>query len=147
MYGVAENILKKNADRMLDRLGLMPHADKAVKKYSGGMRRRTNIIAAMLHEPKLLILDEPTAGVDVQSRALILKFLKEYNAAGNTILYTSHLMEEAEILCDEVVIIDEGKKVISGAPQTLIEQTESCHRLEDVFLHHTGHSLRDEAEE
>jgi ABC-2 type transport system ATP-binding protein len=146
MYGLGGAQVERIAKDMLERLGLAKHADKAIKKYSGGMRRRANIIASLLHQPKLLILDEPTAGVDVQSRALIIDFLKEYNKAGNTILYTSHLMEEAEQLCDEVVIIDEGKKIIEGAPKTLIKETEGCRRLEDVFLHHTGHALRDEAE-
>jgi ABC-2 type transport system ATP-binding protein len=91
----------------------------------------------------MIILDEPTAGVDVQSRAMILDFLKEYNRQGKTIVYTSHLMEEAELICDEVVIIDEGKFVITGSPKELIASTQDCKRLEDVFLHYTGHSVRD----
>jgi ABC-2 type transport system ATP-binding protein len=81
--------------------------------------------------------------VDVQSRAMILSFLKDYREQGKTILYTSHLLEEAEQLCDEVVIVDEGKFVVSGAPDELVNNTKDCRRLEDVFLHYTGHSVRD----
>jgi len=143
LYGLNDSTIKERGQNLLERLGLDKHADKRVGRYSGGMKRRANIIASLLHEPQLLILDEPTAGVDVQSRAMILQFLKEYHSKGNTILYTSHLMEEAEQICDEVVIIDEGKFVISGSPKELVEQTADCKRLEDVFLHYTGHSVRD----
>lgn len=143
LYGLDEATISQRAGHLLERLGLEKHADKRIGRYSGGMKRRANIIASLLHQPEMLILDEPTAGVDVQSRAMILNFLKQYHSEGKTILYTSHLMEEAEQICDNVIIIDEGKFVISGAPKTLIQQTEGCKRLEDVFLHYTGHSLRD----
>lgn len=143
LYGIDDRKIKERSDMLLERLGLDKHADKRIGRYSGGMKRRANIIASLLHEPQLLILDEPTAGVDVQSRAMILDFLKEYHSKGNTILYTSHLMEEAEQICDEVVIIDEGKFVVGGSPKELVDSTENCRRLEDVFLHYTGHSVRD----
>lgn len=143
LYGLPEATITAKAANLLQRLGLDSHANKRIARYSGGMKRRANIIASLLHEPQLLVLDEPTAGVDVQSRALILDFLQEYNRQGHTILYTSHLMEEAERICDEVFIIDEGKNIISGTPQQLIDDTQDCRRLEDVFLHYTGHSVRD----
>lgn len=143
LYGLSGAQIKDRAGSLLQRLGLEKHATKRVVRYSGGMKRRANIIASLLHEPKLVILDEPTAGVDVQSRAMILDFLKEYHQQGNTILYTSHLMEEAEKVCEEVVIIDEGKFIVSGTPADLIKDTPDCKRLEDVFLHYTGHSVRD----
>lgn len=143
LYGLPEKVITERAGQLLNRLGLNKHANKRINRYSGGMKRRANIIASLLHQPELLILDEPTAGVDVQSRALILEFLEEYNKQGNTILYTSHLMEEAEKICDEVMIIDEGKYVVSGSPKELVKQTADCKRLEDVFLHYTGHSVRD----
>ncbi|OJW85283.1 MAG: ABC transporter ATP-binding protein [Bacteroidetes bacterium 46-16] len=143
LYGLQDNIVKERAQNLLERLGLEKHADKRVGRYSGGMKRRANIIASLLHEPQLLVLDEPTAGVDVQSRAMIMSFLDEYHKRGNTILYTSHLLEEAEQLCDEVVIIDEGKFIVNGSPKELVAQTAGCSRLEDVFLHYTGHSVRD----
>jgi ABC-2 type transport system ATP-binding protein len=146
LYNLTEPQIKERATHLLERLGLMPHADKRVVRYSGGMKRRANIIASLLHEPELIILDEPTAGVDVQSRALIHEFLVEYHQKGKTILYTSHHLDEAEQLCDEVVIVDEGKFIISGAPKQLIKQTAThtnCTKLEDVFLHYTGHTVRD----
>lgn len=146
LYGLSDRTIKERSMYLLERLGLAAHADKRVARYSGGMKRRANIIASLLHEPELIILDEPTAGVDVQSRALIHEFLTEYHARGKTILYTSHHLDEAEELCDEVVIVDEGKWVIGGSPKQLIAQTAkktSCKKLEDVFLYYTGHSVRD----
>jgi ABC-2 type transport system ATP-binding protein len=143
LYGLSGNQIKTRGEQLLERLGLSAHADKRVGRYSGGMKRRINIIASLLHEPELLILDEPTAGVDVQSRALILDFLKDYRAAGHTVVYTSHLLEEAEQLCDTVAIIDEGRNIIEGEPKRLVAETPDCRRLEDVFLHYTGHSVRD----
>ena len=143
LYGLTDNTINSRAAALLERLDLTPHTHKRINQYSGGMKCRANIIASLLHEPQLLILDEPTAGVDVQSRALILGFLKEYRNQGKTILYTSHLMDEAEQLCDEVIIIDEGKQVITGTPADLIFNTPDCKKLEEVFLHYTGHAVRD----
>ena len=143
LYGLSEGVINKRTTDLLERLGLSAHAHKRINAYSGGMKRRANIIASLLHEPQLLVLDEPTAGVDVQSRALILSFLEEYRQLGKTILYTSHLMEEAQQICDEVTIIDEGKFVINGSPTDLIRNTADCKKLEDVFLYYTGHLVRD----
>ena len=143
LYGLEQKIIDKRVKGLLEILGLDKHADKRIKAYSGGMKRRANIIASLLHEPELLILDEPTAGVDVQSRAMILEFMKAYRQQGKTILYTSHLMDEAEQVCDEVVIIDEGKFITSGTPESLIKNTAGSKRLEDVFLHYTGRTVRD----
>ena len=143
LYGLSDSVISKRATNLLDLLGLSTHADKRINAYSGGMKRRANIIASLLHEPELLILDEPTAGVDVQSRALILSFLQQYRQQGKTILYTSHLMDEAQQICDEVTIIDEGKFIINGTPDSLIRETADCKKLEDVFLHYTGHTVRD----
>jgi ABC-2 type transport system ATP-binding protein len=143
LYGLDDKVINKRSKYLLARLGLDSHADKRINAYSGGMKRRANIIASLLHKPELLILDEPTAGVDVQSRALILEFLKEYREQGKTILYTSHLLDEAEQICDVVVIIDEGKYITGGTPKDLINNTVGCERLEDVFLHYTGRLVRD----
>lgn len=143
LYHIPKKELKSRIARLTERLGLTAHLHKRTQHYSGGMKRRTNIIAGLLHQPEILILDEPTAGVDVQSRALILDFLKEYNKAGKTILYTSHLLEEAQRICDDVAIIDEGKLIIQGSPDELIRQTPDCKNLEDVFLHFTGRLLRE----
>ncbi|HTN46883.1 MAG TPA: ABC transporter ATP-binding protein [Flavipsychrobacter sp.] len=143
LYNLSKKTITERATYLLERLGLIKHADKRVIRYSGGMRRRANIIASLLHDPELLVLDEPTAGVDVQSRALIHEFLIEYHSRGKTILYTSHHLDEAEELCEEVVIMDEGKFILSGSPNELITRTADARKLEDVFLHYTGHSVRD----
>lgn len=143
LYGLPDKTITERAGNLLKRLDLDKHAHKRVHRYSGGMKRRANMIASLLHQPEIIILDEPTAGVDVQSRAMILNFLTEYHSQGHTILYTSHMLEEAEKICEQVIIIDEGKNIISGAPKELIAQTPDSKRLEDVFLHYTGHSVRD----
>lgn len=143
LYNIDKKYVDERSEDLLKRLGLTKHADKRVARYSGGMKRRANIIASLLHYPEILILDEPTAGVDVQSRAMILDFIKEYQKLGKTILYTSHLLDEAEKVCDEVVIIDEGKYITGGTPGSLIATTDACNHLEEVFLHYTGHSVRD----
>jgi len=143
LYGYSKEAIHEKAHQLMTRLGLIQHAKKRVGKYSGGMKRRANLIAALLHDPELLILDEPTAGVDVQSRALILEFIQEYNALGKTVMYTSHHLEEAEKLCHHIAIIDEGKFIVQGSPETLVDQTANCQNLEDVFLAFTGRRLRD----
>ncbi len=143
LYGLKNPYLSKRIDELLDVFGLAQHAKKEVGNYSGGMKRRINIIAALLHSPSVLVLDEPTAGVDVQSRGMILGFLKNYCQQGNSIVYTSHLLEEAQQLCEEVVIMDNGSLIVQGSPQTLIAAHEGCDTLEDVFLFLTGHKVRD----
>ncbi|RPD42717.1 ABC transporter ATP-binding protein [Chitinophaga barathri] len=143
LYGFKGKALKDKVMGHLEAFGLEKAANKEVGRFSGGMKRRTNIIAAILHEPELLVLDEPTAGVDVQSRSMILQFLREYNAKGNSVLYTSHLLEEAQQICEDVAIMDEGKLVVQGSPADLINGLDDCRNLEDVFLHYTGHAVRD----
>ncbi|MCW3463394.1 ABC transporter ATP-binding protein [Chitinophaga nivalis] len=143
LYGFKGKPLLQKIMHYLELFGLEKSAHKEIHKYSGGMKRRANIIAAILHDPRLLILDEPTAGVDVQSRSMILQFLREYNRQGASILYTSHLLEEAQSLCEEVVIMDEGKMIVQGNPLRLIAEHPHCRNLEDVFLHFTGQALRD----
>ncbi|WP_343701341.1 ABC transporter ATP-binding protein [Chitinophaga sp.] len=143
LYGFKGKPLLQKIHHYLELFGLEKAANKEVGRFSGGMKRRANIIAAILHEPQLLVLDEPTAGVDVQSRSMILQFLRDYNRQGNSVLYTSHLLEEAQQLCEDVVIIDEGKMVVQGSPAALIQQNPDSRNLEDVFLHYTGHAVRD----
>lgn len=143
LYGFKGKALQQKIMHYLELFGLEASAHKEIHKYSGGMKRRANIIAAILHDPQLLVLDEPTAGVDVQSRSMILQFLRDYNRQGASILYTSHLLEEAQSLCEEVVIMDAGKMIVHGHPLTLIREHAACNNLEDVFLHFTGHAVRD----
>lgn len=143
LYRIPEKALKKKIAFLLERFGLSTNSHKRLHQYSGGMKRRANIIAGLLHEPEILILDEPTAGVDVQSRTMILDFLKHYNEEGKTIIYTSHLLEEAERICHDVAIIDEGRLIAQNTPEELIKQSVGCKNLEEVFLYYTGRTVRE----
>jgi len=135
-------VLKPRIESLLAYFGLEHSKNRQIKTYSGGMKRRINLIAGLLHQPKVLFLDEPTVSVDVQSKTLILENLKEINAQGTTIIYTSHFMEEAEMLCSRVAFIDEGKLICMGAPNDLI-QNSGCDNLESLYLKLTGKTLRD----
>lgn len=143
MYGLKGKDLKDKIESWLQKLGLTDAANRQVSTYSGGMKRRVNLIAGVLHNPKILFLDEPTVGVDVQSRNVIIDHLKEINQLGTTIIYTSHHMEEAENFCTRVSIIDQGKILTEGTPAELIANTESADNLEKVFLNLTKRKLRD----
>ena len=114
-YGLQGKVLKERIDEALDIIGLKEKRKEKASKYSGGMLRRLNLGIAIMHHPKLLILDEPTVGVDAQSRNYIFDYLKKINRELNTtIIYTSHYMEEVEALCDRIFILDEGKEVAFG---------------------------------
>lgn len=143
MYGLSGKLLSDKIAFWLDNFGLTASANNRLSTYSGGMKRRVNLIAGILHSPKILFLDEPTVGVDVQSRNVIIEHLKEINKAGTTIVYTSHHMEEAEHFCSRVAIIDYGKIIVEGSPKELINANIVCKNLEDVFLHLTNRKLRD----
>jgi ABC-2 type transport system ATP-binding protein len=144
MYGLKGADLKDKVIETLDLLGLLKFADKQVQTFSGGMKRRVNLIAGILHNPKVLFLDEPTVGVDVQSRNAIIDYLKALNQNGTTIIYTSHHLAEAEDFCDTIAILDQGRIYAKGTPKTLINSTENARNLEDVFISLTGKTLRDD---
>ena len=120
LYGVTGEELKNRVSEVLGVLGLSDVAKKAPKKFSGGMKRRLNIGCAIIHKPELLILDEPTVGIDPQSRNHILDFVEEMNKQGTTILYTSHYMEEVARLCSRVLIMDSGRVIANGSVEDLI---------------------------
>lgn len=143
MYGLKGKDLKQRINDSLDYLGLIKFADKRTDTFSGGMKRRVNLIAGMLHEPTILFLDEPTVGVDVHSKNVIIDYLKQINQKGTTIIYTSHHLAEAEDLCSHIAIIDNGVILMQGTPNEIIEITHNAHTLEDVFLSLTGKELRD----
>ncbi|PHR46235.1 MAG: ABC transporter ATP-binding protein [Fluviicola sp.] len=143
LYGLKGKVLEDKINYWLERLGLSHAANKRIDKFSGGMKRRINLIASVLHDPKILFLDEPTVGIDVQSRAEILEQLKIINKQGTTILYTSHHLDEAENLCTNIGIIDFGNIIAKGSPSELVKNTEEARNLEDVFLHLTKRKLRD----
>jgi len=143
MQGLFGKVLVKRIDEFLAVVELSGSADKLVSNCSGGIKRRANLIAGLLHKPSIVFLDEPTLGVDAQSRNLIFEYLKELNINGTTCLYTTHYMEEAESLCSRIMIIDNGRIIAEGSPKQLIQQNDGCSNLGDVFLKLTGKELRD----
>ena len=143
MYGVEGNILKERVDELLERFGLENSAERPLSQYSGGMKRRINLLAGLLHKPKILILDEPTVGVDAQSRNLILEELIKINREGTTVLFISHYLEEAECICDTVGLIDGGKIVLEGNPVELGKSNPECKNLEALYFKLTGKQMRD----
>ena len=145
MFGLKGPSFKASIEEHLNILGLGPFAHKKIKAFSGGMKRRVNLIAGILHQPKVLFLDEPTVGVDVQSKTVIIDFLKEQNSNGTTIIYTSHHLNEAENFCSRVGIIDHGQLICLGTPKELIQNEQGAEHLEEVFLALTGKALRDYA--
>jgi ABC-2 type transport system ATP-binding protein len=143
MYGIGENSLRKRIAEMLELLGLTENARKKLSTYSGGMKRRVNLIAGLLHKPRILFLDEPTVGVDVQSRNVILDYLRSLNRDGMTIIYTSHYLQEAESLCHRIALIDDGGIIRLGTPPELLQENPDCSSMEGLFLKLTGKELRD----
>ncbi len=143
MYGLQTNVINKKIADYLEVFGLSDKAHKRVHTFSGGMKRRLNLIAALLHDPTLLILDEPTAGVDVQSRNILLEFLMTLKTKNSTIIYSSHFLEEAEKICTHIAIIDEGRLVTEGSPAEMITAQTGCTTLESLFLQLTGKHIRD----
>jgi len=135
--------LKHRICESLELVGLIEKADQRITTYSGGMKRRANLAAGILHQPKILFLDEPTVGIDAQSRNMILSKLALLNKNGATLIYTTHYMEEAEILCSRVAIIDKGRRIDQGTPQKLIENNPDCANLGELYLALTGKKLRD----
>jgi ABC-2 type transport system ATP-binding protein len=119
MYGVPSEALSRRIDEILDTVQLTERAGNRLDTFSGGMKRRVNIAAGLLHRPDVLFLDEPTVGIDPQTRRSILDLVKDLNAHGLTVLYTTHYLEEAEFLCDRIGIMDEGKMIAIGTRQEL----------------------------
>jgi ABC-2 type transport system ATP-binding protein len=130
LYALSGADLATRVGRVLELVGLADRADERVAHYSGGMQRRLNIAAGLLHDPKLLILDEPTVGVDPQSRNAILENVADLAKTGVAVLYTTHYMEEAERLCDRVGIIDEGKVIAEGTRRELVDKIGELDRVE-----------------
>jgi ABC-2 type transport system ATP-binding protein len=145
IFGVAANQRAAAVAAALQLAGLVERADDRVATFSGGMKRRLNLAAATTHDPALLLLDEPTVGVDPQSRVHIFDSLLALKARGCTLLYTTHYMEEAQRLCDRVAIMHEGRVLAVGTPRELAAGAGlAAGDLEAVFLRLTGRTLRDE---
>jgi len=114
MYGLSGSLIKKRVNEILEIVGLTDRAKERIDTYSGGMKRRINIAAGLIHRPKVIMLDEPTVGIDPQTRINILEMVTNLNKLGMTIIYTSHYMEEVEMLCNRIAIMDEGKIIAKG---------------------------------
>ncbi|HQI70677.1 MAG TPA: ABC transporter ATP-binding protein [Bacteroidales bacterium] len=141
VYGLSRKFLDDKIDQCLAILELEKSKNKRINTFSGGMKRRINIAAGLLHEPEILFLDEPTVGIDIHSKKVIIDYLKDINKKGTTILYTSHLIAEAEDFCSYIAIMDQGKIKTGGKPTDLIRSYEKTQNLEDVFLQLTEKSL------
>jgi ABC-2 type transport system ATP-binding protein len=120
LHGLAPAVLQQRTGRLLELVGLGPRRGDRVHTYSGGMQRRLNLACSLIHEPRLLLLDEPTAGVDPQSREKLFEVIQQIASAGTTIVYTTHYIEEAERLCDRIAILDEGRIAAVGTLQELL---------------------------
>jgi ABC-2 type transport system ATP-binding protein len=141
-YGLSRAETRKRTTELLKVMGLEAVAKKQVHKFSGGMKRRVNLAIGVIHNPRILFLDEPTVGVDVETRYAIISYLKELNESGTTLIYTSHQLSEAEDLCNKIALIDEGKIIAHDSlSNLLLEHSEEG--LEGLYLNLTGKKYRD----
>ena len=149
LYGIRGKELREAVDQSLEFVGLLDRRNSYAKTFSGGMKRRLNIACSIGHKPDLMIFDEPTVGVDPQSRNFILEKIKEANANGATVIYTSHYMEEVEAICSRIAIMDNGRIIAAGTRDELArlvtDENPGSVTLEEVFLTLTGKKLRDYA--
>ncbi|MEN8904693.1 MAG: ABC transporter ATP-binding protein [Clostridiales bacterium] len=129
MYGIKGKKLKERIEFALELTGLKARSKDRIEKYSGGMKRRINIACALLHNPELIIMDEPTVGIDTQSRKNILETVLNLNKAGITVIYTSHYMEEVEFLCSKIAIMDSGKILSIGTKDELTASINSMDKI------------------
>jgi len=141
LYGLHGRKLKQRIIKCLEMVNLEEYGNHRVKHLSGGLKRRGNIAVAMINNPKMLFLDEPTSGVDIHTRKLIFTHLRQLKTSGITMIYTTHYVEDAQQLCDRVAIIDNGKPIAEGKPDDLIKAVQGCKNLEDLFLYLTGKNI------
>jgi ABC-2 type transport system ATP-binding protein len=141
-YGLSKAEIKKRSEELLETLNLTEVKNKPVAKFSGGMKRRVNLAIGVLNNPSILFLDEPTVGVDVQTRHAIVDYLKQLNKNGTTLFYTSHQLHEAESLCDRIALIDEGKIIACDDLNNMLLKHKASN-LEELFLTLTGKAYRD----
>jgi ABC-2 type transport system ATP-binding protein len=143
LHSMPKEKLKKKTDELVEKMGLVNDSKRRVGKYSGGMRRRINLVMALVHDPRIAFLDEPTVGMDPQSRRAVWNFIKELKIQNKTVILTTHYMEEAEELCDRVGVIDYGKLIALGVPEQLKAKFKAKN-LEEVFIQLTGRRIREE---
>lgn len=134
-FGIIGNAMKERREALLTRFDLLEHRDKKFQVLSGGLKRRTMLAKAMMHNPDVLILDEPSAGIDVETRRMLWAYLKKIHSEGKTIVLTSHYLEEIEELCDRVIIIKDGLILKDGS----IEELTKERKLEETYLSLVGH--------
>jgi ABC-2 type transport system ATP-binding protein len=144
LYTMDKKTLKTRQSMLLSKMGLTEDAKRKTSKYSGGMKRRLSLILALIHDPQVIFLDEPTVAMDPQSRHAVWDFIGELKAQNKTIILTTHYMEEAEALCDRVGIIDHGKLIALDKPKNLIAEN-NVKNLEEVFIKLTGRNIREES--
>jgi len=142
LYGVPKKEMEEKVDYYLKLVGLETSADRYVGGFSGGMKQRLSVIAAVIHDPEILFWDEPSTGLDPQTRQAIWKLAKKFNSEGKTLIFTTHYMEEADNLCDRVAVMNLGKIVALDDPETLKKNTGGTN-LEEVFIRFTGEEVRD----
>lgn len=142
LYALKKEDLEQKIDELLQKVGLFHVKNQKVSTFSGGMKRRLNLIISLLHDPSVLFLDEPTVGVDVQSKIAIMNLLQELNRKGTTIIYTSHHLKEAEEFCNQIILIDHGK-IIASETLTNLLRAHEVGNLEELILKLTGTLLRD----
>lgn len=149
IYGLSRQERRVRAEDVLHFVGLYDRRKEPIKIFSGGMQRRINMAIAMLHQPNFLLMDEPTVGVDPQSRENIFDTIEQLRDQGTTILYTTHYMEEAERLCNHIAIMDEGRIIAMGTLEQLLalrdetREVQRPHGLQELFIQLTGKTLRD----
>lgn len=141
--GLTRQQIKTRTDELMQILGLENVRNKPVDKFSGGMKRRVNLAIGVIHNPAILILDEPTVGVDVQTRHAIINYLIKLNESGTTLIYTSHQLSEAEGLCQQVALIDNGEIITQGSLCDLLKEHRQKN-LEELFLNLTGKEYRND---
>jgi len=141
LHTVPRDLLRRRVAELLEKVSLTAEADRQTKTYSGGMQRRISLIMALVSEPAIAFLDEPTVGMDPQSRRAVWDFIKGLKEKKTTVILTTHYMEEAEYLCDRVGIIDKGRVIALGSPAELMKEHGAAN-LEDVFLKLTGSRIR-----
>ncbi len=143
LHTMKKDMLKTRRKMLLEKMGLAEDAKRKAEKYSGGMKKRLSLVLALIHDPQVAFLDEPTVAMDPQSRHAVWDFVKELRKQGRTIILTTHYMEEAEELCDRVGIIDHGKLIALDKPKDLIDKN-CVKNLEEVFIKLTGRNMREE---
>ena len=142
LYNVPKKVMEERIDYYLRLVGLENSADRFTGGFSGGMKQRLSVISAVIHDPEILFWDEPSTGLDPQTRNVIWELAKKFNGEGKTLIFTTHYMEEADNLCDRVAVMDLGKMVALDNPERLKEISGSK-TLEEVFVHFTGEEVRD----